>query len=226
MKESTEKFIEDVAKGDKCKDWKIVSVYDREDKEGIYAVMIDTGNGKSIIAFRGSESVSGEQWFKDWGQADFQIANGKMTSQEKAACKYLDKIANDKNYDKYQDIAVTGHSLGGNLAHVSTIYTASDACTTDMQNRIKQSVSMDGPGHPKEFIEKYSKAITKMQDKMTHYQWSAVGAIFSSLCMGDNYVKVDSSKFHLDAMEYAKYLDDLKKGVSQKQSLIFWPLWD
>ena len=41
MVESTESFLEDVANGNKCKDWKIISVYDHEDEEGIYAVMID-----------------------------------------------------------------------------------------------------------------------------------------------------------------------------------------
>ena len=126
MKESTEKFIKAVANGDKCKGWKVVSVFNHEDKEGIYAIMIETGDGKSIIAFRGSESVDSEQISKDWGQADLQIANGKMTKQEKAACRYLDEIGKNKEFDKYKNIAVTGHSLGGNLAQVATVYTATE----------------------------------------------------------------------------------------------------
>ena len=138
------------------------------------------------------------------------------TKQEKAACRYLDEIGKNKEFDKYKNIAVTGHSLGGNLAQVATVYTATDDCTTNMSSRIKQSVNMDGPGQTKEFIEKYSKAIVKMQEKMIHYQWSPVGAIFTSLCMGDNYVHVDSSKFHLDTIEYLKYLQKLKdEGASE-----------
>ena len=140
MKESTEKFIKDVANGDKCKGWKIVDIYNHEDKEGIYAIMIETDDGKSIIAFRGSESVNLEQGSKDWGQADFQIANGKMTKQEKAACRYLDEIGKTKEFDKYKNIAVTGHSLGGNLAQVATVYTATYA---GMYATIWQNVDID-----------------------------------------------------------------------------------
>ena len=149
MRDETIKFIEAIKNGEICQNWKVISVYDRQDQEGTYGIMIDTGNDEAIIAFRGSESVNTEQRIKDWLAADFEIINGTMTDQERAACRYLDKITNNKAFNKYQNIAVTGHSLGGDLALVSTIYTATDECTTDMASRIKQSVSMDGPGHPK-----------------------------------------------------------------------------
>ena len=163
MIQETKAFIDAVAAGEKCKDWKIVDVRNDESDSGLYAIVIETGENEAIIAFRGSESylhgiLSPEQVSKDWVQADGQILYGVQTLQEYEACKYLDYIADTPAFDKYQNIALTGHSLGGNLALVSTIYTATDACETNMSSRIVQSVSMDGPGHPQEFLDKYQDA--------------------------------------------------------------------
>jgi len=200
MREDTKQFIKDVADGKICQGWKVIDVRNEESVNGLYAIMIETAPGEAIIAFRGSESVNVEQIVKDWVQADMTIMNGDMTAQELAACRYLDYIGNNDALKKYQDIAITGHSLGGDLALVSTIYTATDECKTDMSSRIKQSVSMDGPGHPQEFLDKYEDAINEMQGVMTHYQWSLVGSILKSVCLTDNYIHVSSQRFHEDEL--------------------------
>ncbi|MCM1102466.1 MAG: DUF2974 domain-containing protein, partial [Acetatifactor muris] len=198
MREEAEQFILDVQNGEKCKDWKIVGIKDDQDNTGLYAIVIETGEDEAIIAFRGSENVTTAQTVKDWVQADFEILYGEMTAQEAVACAYLDEIAGNENFDKYKKFAVTGHSLGGDLALVSTLYTATDECPTDMSSRIVQSVSMDGPGHPQEFWDQYRDAVDEMQGVMTHYHWSPVGGILKSPCGEDNYIHVASTKFHED----------------------------
>ena len=207
MRNSMLEFLDDICSDDeekqKCKGWKIVDVKDMENENGLYAITIETGENEAIIAFRGSESFTHngssthedisldlEQIARDWVIADGGIAHGDFTDQELAAGQYLDYIA--ERFD-YENLALTGHSLGGNLALVATVYSATEMSHTDASTRIRQSVSMDGPGHPAEFYEKYFYEIEQMQGVMTHYQWSWVGAILTSLCRGENYRHVKTS---------------------------------
>ncbi len=193
MKESVLAFIDDVISGKICQGWKVVSVCDQNNKDGMYALTIETDSQDAIIAFRGSEATNGKQVIEDWVSADFNIMNGKLTRQEESALQYLDEVANQFDYENF---AVTGHSLGGDLALVSTVLSASDKSESDISDRIRQSVSFDGPGHPEEFIAKYEKEIYEMNDVMTHYQWSLVGACLTSLCERfDRYIYIRSDSF-------------------------------
>ena len=146
MRQETRNFIDDVCRDDddekiKCKGWKIVDVHNLETVNGVYAITIETGENEAIIAFRGSESVNLEQVVRDWIIADGGIAKGELTDQELAAGQYLDYIA--EHFD-YENLSLTGHSLGGNLALVAAVYSATEMSHTDASTRIRQSVSMDG----------------------------------------------------------------------------------
>lgn len=85
MQESAKQFIDDVAEGKICKDWKLVSIENQQNSNGMYAVTIETSENDAIIAFRGSESVDTKQKIEDWLVADFGMINGEVTLQEKAA---------------------------------------------------------------------------------------------------------------------------------------------
>ncbi|MCM1327774.1 MAG: DUF2974 domain-containing protein, partial [Lachnoclostridium sp.] len=193
MQESAKQFINDVAEGNICKGWKLVSYDNKENSDGMYAVAIETDDDDAIIAFRGSESVDAKQIIEDWLVADMGIINNELTSQEKSAFQYADQFANQFTYN---NIALTGHSLGGDLALTTAVEAASDASSSNLADRIKQSVSFDGPGHTQEFIDEHKEEIHEMQGVMKHYQWSCVGSILKSLCEeSGNYEKKDSQLF-------------------------------
>ncbi|MCM1552490.1 MAG: DUF2974 domain-containing protein, partial [Butyrivibrio sp.] len=190
MAEDAKQFMDDVAAGKICQGWKVVSVKNEQEDSGLYALTIETGENEAIVAFRGSEHVDMDQFIKDWGWADFAMIDAKATAQEELAYQYLTEVGNDFDYD---NLTLTGHSLGGNLAHVATVYAYEQ--DRELYSRISQSVSFDGPGHPEEYIAKHKKAISAVQDKLMHYPWSFVGVILTSFCEGDNYQMVLSDKF-------------------------------
>ncbi|MCR5234948.1 MAG: DUF2974 domain-containing protein, partial [Lachnospiraceae bacterium] len=181
----------------------------------MYAITIETEPGNAIISFRGSEKVDGN-FPPDWIYSDGGIATGKLTYQELMAVKYLDEI--EKEYgDKYSSYAITGHSLGGDLALVSTMLTSnSQYVSSEISKKISQSVGFDAPGHPEEFIDKYADNINAMSDVMTHYQYSLVGEIFTSLC------EETSRYYHVRAdvcFPDISAIDLVMPGLREKQNL-------
>ncbi|MCM1090895.1 MAG: DUF2974 domain-containing protein [Muribaculum sp.] len=182
MAEDAKQFMDDVAAGKICQGWKVVSVKNEQEDSGLYALTIETGENEAIVAFRGSEHVDMDQFIKDWGWADFAMIDAKATAQEELAYQYLTEVGNDFDYD---NLTLTGHSLGGNLAHVATVYAYEQ--DRELYSRISQSVSFDGPGHPEEYIEEHKEAISAVQGNLRHYQWSIVGTILTSFYMGDKY---------------------------------------
>lgn len=215
MEETAKQFIDDVIAGKICQGWKVVSVSDeRQEDIGFYGLTIETGDDNAIIAFRGSESVDPNQFIEDWIVADFGIINGKMTEQGLAAAEYVKSVGENFDYDNF---ALTGHSLGGNLALAATIYSATEDFDSDMCTRIKQAVSFDGPGHPDEFFAKYQKEIDQMAGVMTHIQWSMIGAIFTSLCEENGtYIKMVSDKMESLVYKHSTASLEFKNGTLEK----------
>ena len=137
---------------DEVLDWKIVDITDLNRQSGFYACTIETDKKNAIVAFRGSES---KNIVKDWISADFGLINSTETEQQSLAEAYADILSgNDgksrNKIGKYENIGVTGHSLGGNLAEHFTIKSAKLG-REELYSRIKQCDSLDGPG----FSEKY-----------------------------------------------------------------------
>lgn len=83
--------------------------------DGMSAVVFETGNGQALTAFRGSENWSqSKNLISDWLSADFGLAlPNDDTNQQKSVYKYMRDYVLNLNYD---NLALTGHSLGGNLA--------------------------------------------------------------------------------------------------------------
>jgi len=190
-------FMDAVKAGTICQGWRVVAVSNQADQEenGFYAVTIATSEKDAIVGFRGSESWEMNQLVEDWVVADFTMLASELTEQEVEAGNYLYNTLLKKEFENY---AVTGHSLGGNLSIVSTVLAKNkdNLYGTDYASRLKQTVSFDGPGHPTEFIEKYQTEIVQMADVMIHYQWSWVGSILTSLCAENGtYIKKKSDKF-------------------------------
>ncbi|MCP8969376.1 Mbeg1-like protein [Ectobacillus ponti] len=157
--------------------WKIVDYHDTNKKTGFYGCAIDTGEG-IIVSFRGSEPVGEYGNAKnDWYNADLKLVNSMLTEQQKEAEKFLEKISKSDYVNKYDNLAFTGHSLGGNLADHSAIM----AYKYGLAQKITQVVNFDGPGFSEEYIREHKEHIAAMADRMLHFQWSLVGNILEKL---------------------------------------------
>lgn len=114
------------------------------------------------VAFEGTDNL-----LSGWKE-DFQMAYEFPVPSQKLAVKYLNE--NIKLFDK--NIIVGGHSKGGNLALVSSMY-----CKNRINKKIKQIYSNDGPGLKKEQIE--SENYSKVRDRLIHLvpNYSYVGVL-------------------------------------------------
>ena len=114
------------------------------------------------VAFEGTDNL-----LSGWKE-DFQMAYEFPVPSQKLAVKYLNE--NIKQFDK--NIIVGGHSKGGNLALVSSMY-----CKNRINKKIKQIYSNDGPGLKKEQIE--SENYSKIRDRLIHLvpNYSYVGVL-------------------------------------------------
>lgn len=114
------------------------------------------------VAFEGTDNL-----LSGWKE-DFQMAYEFPVPSQKLAVKYLNE--NIKLFDK--NIIVGGHSKGGNLALVSSMY-----CKNRINKKIKRIYSNDGPGLKKEQIE--SENYSKIRDRLIHLvpNYSYVGVL-------------------------------------------------
>lgn len=114
------------------------------------------------VAFEGTDNL-----LSGWKE-DFQMAYEFPVPSQKLAVKYLNE--NIKLFDK--NIIVGGHSKGGNLALVSSMY-----CKNRINKKIKRIYSNDGPGLKKEQIE--SENYSKVRDRLIHLvpNYSYVGVL-------------------------------------------------
>lgn len=166
--------------------WIIRDVNNDNNNSGFVGCLIETDDNSAIVGFRGSESMSGSQFRKDWLETNFSMLNGEDVQQQTVATKYMEKINSRYHYDNY---ALSGHSLGGNLAAHAGI-----TAPKNMQDKITQCISFDGPGFSDEYIRKHRDEIARFGNKVTHYQWSLVGNLLHHI-PGENFktIKTKSS---------------------------------
>lgn len=161
---------------EQMQNWKISMVHDANDQTGFYACVIETAPGEAVVAFRGSESMTNPKHLAtDWILADLGLLNSTETTQHAEVKRFFEQYGDELK--KYDSLAMTGHSLGGNLAEYATIISGEYG----LDDKIKQCISFDGPGFSDEFIARYHDEIAAMSGKMTHYQWSLVGGMLFNL---------------------------------------------
>lgn len=144
--------------------WRISVVHDTNAKNGFYACIIETSPGQAAVAFRGSESND----FYDWVGSDFGLLNSVCTIEQRETDRFLSKYS--EKISNYDSVAMTGHSLGGNLAEYATLVSRNHGI-----RNVEQCISFDGPGFSNEFLMFHSLDILAMNGVMTHYRWSVVG---------------------------------------------------
>ncbi|WP_462410822.1 Mbeg1-like protein [Neobacillus sp. Marseille-QA0830] len=188
-------------------DWKVVKTFDRNKpgQSGLYAVVLDTPQGL-VVSFRGSEPPSELQNIQqDWLGADMGLLAGDLTAQQEDAEKFMDELKEEGYFDKYDNITFTGHSLGGNLAEHATFY----AAQIDVLDRIKRTVSYDGPGFTDEYIKDHQKYIDMVKVAnidMDHYQQSLVGGLLQRVDGIDyQYAELKKDGFAQHGTQYVKF---------------------
>lgn len=186
---------------DECLDWKVVDIHDKNDVNGFYGCVLETKDSEAIIAFRGSES-DGNNLINDWLLADLGLLNSTKTNQQAETERYADELLEKGIIDKYDFIATTGHSLGGNLAtHLNVISAVKGR--EKLYEKLKQVVNMDGPGMSHDYLQEYANEIARTSHKLTHYKWSAIGDLLFSV-PGEEVEFLDSDESILGDMNSLK----------------------
>lgn len=142
-----------------------VNVLEKESEIQFSAITLRLDDGTVFLSFRGTdESIVG--WKEDFNMAFLTPVAG----QEKGV-KYVNMVASRLRKPFY----IGGHSKGGNLA----VYSAMN-CKPEVQDRIVQVFSMDGPGFRPEIMDRgnYGKIKDRVVKILPHS--SLVGMLFES----------------------------------------------
>ena len=174
--------------------WTVVDIHDTNDKNGFAACIVETSPDHAAVAFRGSENWQDRgNIANDWANADLALLDKVQTEQQAEVDRFLGDADVQRKLSQYNSIGMTGHSLGGNLAEYAAITADRHG---DLDSRLNQCVSLDGPGFNKEFLHKHRDRIDAVKSRMTHYRWSLVGNMLKSAAQKeiDAAVKEDSRK--------------------------------
>jgi len=156
--------------------WRIGAVHDTNSKNGFYGCIIETGDGNAALAFRGSESKDNpDNIVHDWMSSDAGLLGSPQTRQHMEVDRFLNKYKDQIN--GYDNISLTGHSLGGNLSDYATLVSH----RYGFDGKIDRSVNLDGPGFSDEFIKLHLTDILRMNGKMEHVKWSWCGGLLLDL---------------------------------------------
>ncbi|MBQ7410532.1 MAG: DUF2974 domain-containing protein [Clostridia bacterium] len=204
LKDSDKSIIEEFSP--EMFDWKIVDIQDMNSLNGFFSCCIETSEKEAMIAFRGSENMKEyTNMVNDWARADFGLLNSRSTRQQEEAEKYGEYLLEKGLIDKYDSLAITGHSLGGNLASHFTIASA-ESGKEKLFNKIKQSINWDGPGVSDEYLSEHQEKIEKAAPKLTRYKWSAVGTLLFDI-PGEHseFLGINEDLYKDDPKERIKY---------------------
>lgn len=165
------------------------SFHNKESESGFVALAIEPvpNNEKDVIVCcRGSDSLDYKN-MNDWTDADLALLANEMNEQQYEMHLFMNDI-ND-----YNNIYLTGHSLGGNLSMYGAII-------YDEPEKIKNVYSFDGPGFNDEFIKIYKDKINSVKNKIMNFQneYDAISSAFNSVG------KVNIICFAYQALQYNK----------------------
>lgn len=128
------------------------------DTDGVRATCFVDAQGEATLAIRGTGG-----YYDAWTDNFYGLYESETPVQK----EFADWVK--KQGDTYDNITITGHSKGGNLAQYATVLCG---------DSIDRCVSFDGQGFNKEFHEKYADGIAANQGKIT------------SICADDDFVNV------------------------------------
>lgn len=151
-----------------------VNEIDDSTEKQFSAVTFLMDDGVAYIAYRGTDAT-----FVGWKE-DFNMSFSITVPSQTESARYLDQVGKLLN----GEFITGGHSKGGNLAVYATM-----KCHSDIQKRVKDIYSLDGPGFRKELFE--SEEYQRIKDRIHQLipQTALVGMLLESY---ENYVVVKS----------------------------------
>ncbi len=200
------KILDEISRTKRYKDLLVYSyTYIADDSQQFSAVTFEINPKLVYVAFEGTDDlVSG--WEEDCKMAYFFPVKA-----HKNAIKYLNSNFSLKNCK----IIVGGHSKGGNLALVASMY-----CNYFVQNKILKIYNNDGPGLREKQLD--SKHYEHIQNKLIHIipNNSIIGLMLGHT---DNYEVIKSNKKGIlahDAMTWQVQDDEFVRASLSRFSKV------
>jgi len=182
-----------------------------DSKKDVSAVCFVDDANNATVAFRGTDN-SYKEWYDDFEGAGIDLA----TPMQEAAKKFVEDLT--ALNPQYNNITVTGHSKGGNMAAYVTVLCAN----------VTNCVSFDGQGFNEMFLARYAllvaanwkniKTISSDKDKVNtflisigkKYYVKTDGAGFSSAHFMLYLIFGSDEKGHLDFNKEGDFFDKNK----------------
>ena len=142
----------------KWKDWYVTDILDdnKPRQSGFYGCSYLSADAMRIVSFRGSELL-GNRYYENDYFTDFGLAWMLKTPQHARVDDYWARFG----LNIEGDFALTGHSLGGNLACYGVI-----AAPQEIKKRISVCAAFNAPGFNREFIHKNKGNIAESADRI------------------------------------------------------------
>lgn len=131
------------------------------DQSGLYGCTFVQEGSPDVIAFRGSEMLGNSNHKNDYIN-DLSLSYSPETPQQRLAGLY---VARYTTVHPGRPFAITGHSLGGNLAVYAATRTPEAAL-----DRLTAAVSFNGPGFCDAFYKKNRDRLPLVSEKIRLYQ--------------------------------------------------------
>lgn len=176
-------------------EWKIAATMNDTGigRSGFFGCVIETSSGdpkEAAVAFRASGDFKDpESLINDYIRSDVGLLNSTKTPQEEAIDAFFAKDEISDLLLSYDNLAMTGHSLGGALADYATIRAEYLRRNGIMDLHVTQCVNNDGPGHSKKFINYYEDEIEAVKDIMIHNEWSPIGGQLWNVSGTERYIE-------------------------------------
>lgn len=138
------------------------TLYDEEKEEQFGAFTVILPHNKFVVVFRGTDRT-----LIGWKE-DFNMGFRDELPSQLDAVEYLNRAAANIKGEIY----VCGHSKGGNLAMYAAVF-----CKPEVQARIKDVVSLDGPGFMENVLAKMDLSVVGRRMRAFVPQNSVVGML-------------------------------------------------
>lgn len=127
-------------------------------------IVLNTGDGHAMIAVQGTNGTT-----TDWIN-DAKFASSERTEEELYLTKRIQSYLGE-----YSSYDIVGHSQGGRDA-----ITVAAFLTDEEKAKLRNVLSLDGPGYSPAFIERYGTELDSISDKVINIrpEGAYVGAIF------------------------------------------------